>query len=66
MIRKVKANGNVVLHPALAGCVFNVQEQVDGSLILKWKGRRKGGRLVRDAATKALLRNPALLNQANK
>lgn len=55
MIIKVNANGKVLLHPDLAGCVFNVQELPDGGFRLTWKGRRKGGRLVRDAATRVLL-----------
>jgi hypothetical protein len=56
MIAKVNANGKVTLHPALAGCLFKVEKQPDGGLRLKWKGRRIGGRIVRDAATKALFR----------
>jgi hypothetical protein len=31
MIIKVKANGKLMLHPDLAGCVFNVQEQRDAA-----------------------------------
>jgi hypothetical protein len=56
MIRKVNANGNVLLHPALAGCIFKVQKQQDGGFVLKWKGRRIGGRMIKDAATRSLLR----------
>jgi hypothetical protein len=55
MIIKVSANGKVLLHPDLAGSVFNVQELPDGGFRLRWKGRRKGRRLVRDAATRVLL-----------
>jgi hypothetical protein len=57
MIIKVSANGKVLLHPDLAGSVFNVQELPGGGFFLKWKGRRQGqsGRLVQDAATRALL-----------
>ena len=56
MIRKVNASGKVLLHPALAGCIFKVKNQPDGGVVLKWKGRRIGGRMVRDAATRSLLR----------
>ncbi len=72
MIRKVNAKGKVLLHPALAGCIFNVKKQADGGFILKWKGRRIGGRMIRDAATRTLLRklgqqsNVALLSPATQ
>jgi hypothetical protein len=56
MISKVNANGNVPLHPALAGCIFKVHKQQDGGFVLKWKGRRIGGRMIKDAATRSLLR----------
>lgn len=56
MIRKVSAKGKMLLHPALAGCIFNVKKQADGGVVLKWKGRRIGGRMIRDAATRSLLR----------
>ncbi len=56
MIRKVNAKGKLLLHSALAGCIFSVKKQADGSVALMWKGRRMGGRMVRDAATRSLLR----------
>ena len=60
MLAKVNINGKVMLHPVLAGCLFDVQAQPDGSLRLKWKGRRVGGRIVRDATTKAIFRKLTL------
>lgn len=42
MIKKVNAAGNSVLPKALAGCVFDVREQADGSIQLHWVGKSRG------------------------
>jgi hypothetical protein len=59
MIKKANAKGDIVLDQALAGYIFDVQEQGDGSIRLTCLGRYRGKKLMRSPMPVSLFRKLA-------
>jgi hypothetical protein len=60
MIKKVNAAGNIVLPKALAGCVFDLQEQEDGSIRLIWIGSQRNQTAKREPMPRRIFRKLSL------